>query len=130
MAFTKDSWEIHKSKIYHRDSQQFHCRKTFDGLLAPGGFADQSMQVGIPGLLNIIRREFANWKITEQGNLLKDLQMRGVDDMDALPGYHYRDDALLLWHAMDKYITTVINKVYGMLHMTADGTICILISEN
>ena len=65
-------------------------------------------------MFNIIRTKYADWKITEQGNLVKDLALRGVDDVEALPGYHYRDDALLLWHAMDKYISSVVNKVYGM----------------
>lgn len=80
----------------------------------PGGYVDQHRQFGIAGLYNIVRTTYTHWKITEHGNLVKDLKMRGLDDVNALPGFYYRDDALLLWNAMDKYISSVVNQVYGV----------------
>ena len=74
---------------------------------------DQCMYIGRVGMFNIIRKEWSIWNIKEQGNLVADLKMRGVDDVEALPAYHYRDDALLLWNAMQKYIAIVVNSVYG-----------------
>lgn len=36
-----------------------------------------------------------------------------VDDTNALPGYMYRDDALLLHYAILNYVTEVLTNVYG-----------------
>lgn len=71
------------------------------------------MQIGRDGMFNIIRNRFACWHVQEDGNLLKNLQKRGVDDEQALPNYYYRDDAKLLWNAIHHYVADIIDHVYG-----------------
>ena len=67
-------------------------------------------------MFNIIRRKWKTWDLKEDGNILNDFKNRGVDKPGVLPNYHYRDDAKLLWEAIEKYVTDVVDKVYGELN--------------
>ena len=64
-------------------------------------------------MFNIIRDQWSKWNLKEDGNLIKNLKKRGVDDTDALPKYHYRDDSVLLWKAINDYVALIVNHVYG-----------------
>ena len=35
-----------------------------------------------------------------------------MDDIDALPLYHYREDALLIWDAIANFVTSVLELYY------------------
>lgn len=99
-----------KTKLY------FHFyRLAVNKLVAPGEWVDKCMHIGRTGMFNIIKHNWSSWDLKEQGNLRRDLKTRGVDDTEALPNYHYRDDATLLWDAIFKYVTSVVNGVYGKL---------------
>ena len=37
-----------------------------------------------------------------------------IKDLSLSPNYHYRDDAKLLWEAIEKYVTRIVNHFYGM----------------
>lgn len=50
-----------------------------------------------------------NWSSYDLPKVLKD---RGVDDPEKLRNFHYRDDALKLWHAIKGYITKIISFYY------------------
>ncbi len=47
-----------------------------------------------------------------QCDLRADLAARGVDDPALLPGYHYRDDALLVWDAIAGFVGAVLRQFY------------------
>ena len=47
-----------------------------------------------------------------QYDLRADLAARGVDDPALLPGYHYRDDALLVWDAIAGFVGAVLRQFY------------------
>ena len=81
--------------------------------MQPGGWVDHTMDVGRAGMFNIIRKKWKSWDLKNDGNFKNNLKRRGVDKPGVLPNYHYRDDALLLWEAIEKYVTDVVNKVYG-----------------
>ena len=66
-------------------------------------------------MFNIIKKRWSQWNVQDHGNLMKDLKRRGVDKDGVLPNYHYRDDAILLWKAIEKYVTAFVNNVYGEL---------------
>lgn len=89
------------------------ARLAVNKLVAPEGWVDQTMQIGRVGMFNIIKANWAEWDVKEHGNLINNLKHRGVDDTEALPNYHYRDDALLLWNAMIKYVKDVVQGFYG-----------------
>jgi len=48
----------------------------------------------------------------EDLNIPKLLKRKGLDDKEKLPNYHYRDDALLIWDALEKHFTNVIMHYY------------------
>ena len=81
-------------------------------LAEPGGWVDTAMLIGRTGMFNIIRKQWKQWNFKNNGVLKNDLRNRGVDHSGVLPNYHYRDDALDLWNAIEKYVAEVVNKVY------------------
>ena len=60
-----------------------------------------------------MRRTWKTWRLDVQGNLPNDLKDRGIDDPEALPHFYYRDDGLLHWNAIKKYVSTVVEGRYG-----------------
>ena len=89
----------------------------FEELVQPGGYVDKTMLIGRTGMFNIIKERWAHWDVKEDGNLLKNFEKRGVADTEALPNYPYRDDAVPLWEAINRYVTTVVESVYGMCRL-------------
>lgn len=45
-------------------------------------------------------------------DLPKVLKERGVIDASKLPGFHYRDDALRLWEAINGYVGDIVSIYY------------------
>ncbi|KAF6021827.1 ALOX5 [Bugula neritina] len=81
-------------------------------LVSTDGWIEKTMSIGRVGMFNIIRLKWAEWNLQEDGNFVKNLKRRGVDDVSALPNYHYRDDGLLIWRAIENYVRKVVNTVY------------------
>ena len=52
------------------------------------------VKAGRVGSSQMIKHNYSIWSMKDNGNLINDLMRRGVDDEDALPNYHYRDEAL------------------------------------
>lgn len=85
-------------------------------LVSPGGWVDKCMTIGIKGMFNLVGRQLGHWRLDVQGTLPKDLEERGVDDVEALPNYHYRDDALLIYKAIKNYVAAVVSHFYDSPH--------------
>ncbi|XP_078689697.1 arachidonate 12-lipoxygenase, 12R-type-like [Branchiostoma floridae x Branchiostoma belcheri] len=82
-------------------------------MLDPGEWMDQSTRIGREGFIDILQRGWkSHWRMNVEGNLPRDLENRGVEDKTALPAYHYRDDALPIWYAIEKYTRTVLKAYY------------------
>ncbi|CAH1793218.1 unnamed protein product [Owenia fusiformis] len=85
-------------------------------LLAPHFFEviaiNKTMSLGTDGVNGVVGHAWANWNLTREGTLPNDLKNRGVDDVNALPNYHYRDDALLVYGAIEKYVKAVVSGTY------------------
>ncbi|KAL3883123.1 hypothetical protein ACJMK2_029416 [Sinanodonta woodiana] len=64
-------------------------------------------------------------------NIPKDLAKRGVDDPGVLPGYWYRDDSLMLWKSILKFVSGVMNIFYSTDDdVRADGELQHWMKEN
>ena len=86
-------------------------------LIDKGGQVDTNINMGTAGFVALIERVFPFWRLDVEGNLPADLRNRGVDGPDVLPGYHYRDDAMLLHGAIKEYVEFVVNKRYRESHV-------------
>jgi hypothetical protein len=86
-------------------------------MLAPGGPFDVSISVGCEGAYWLIHQAYKALSFADL-HPIDDLVARGVDDHHALPGYHYRDDVELLWHAIGTFVRDVLADFY----LDADGS--------
>ncbi|KAL4229826.1 Arachidonate 5-lipoxygenase [Mactra antiquata] len=81
-------------------------------LVSPNGWVDKTMNIGIKGMFELIRRGINTWRMDVEGTLPEDLKRRGVFDDDVLPGYHFRDDAILLYYAINRYVKKYVDLYY------------------
>ncbi|MCL4139875.1 UNVERIFIED_CONTAM: hypothetical protein GTU68_035281 [Idotea baltica] len=81
-------------------------------LISPGGWVDGCMTVGIEGIYEIIRRGIKNHNFYTYGNIEEEIKSRGVLDPEILPNYAYRDDSILLYNAIRKYVSKVVHHYY------------------
>ena len=45
-------------------------------------------------------------------NIKQNTNELGIDDPTLLPNYHYRDDGILIWNAIEFYVTEIIGIFY------------------
>ncbi|XP_060075399.1 polyunsaturated fatty acid 5-lipoxygenase-like [Ylistrum balloti] len=81
-------------------------------LINKNGIVDKTLSIGRDGMIEIIRRRLVEWRMDTDGILPTDLKKRGVIDDGILPGYYYRDDALLVYEAIHKYVKTCVEIHY------------------
>lgn len=80
-------------------------------LIAEGGVADNTLTVGGGGHVDLMKKYYKtnSW---ETYNLPQILKERGVDDPERLPNFHYREDALSLWRAIEEFVEKVLQIYY------------------
>ncbi|KAH9509995.1 Arachidonate 12-lipoxygenase, 12R-type [Bulinus truncatus] len=81
-------------------------------LVNDGGWVDMTMNYGNKGMYALIVKAYKDWRLDVDGTLPEELKRRGVDNPDVLPGYHYRDDAMLLYNAINKYVHDYLKLYY------------------
>ncbi len=81
-------------------------------MLAEKKLIDQTLALGAKGSKELLCREYSNWDFSLT-NFEKDLADRGVDNEATLPYYFYRDDGLLLWRAIGKHVSAVVDYWYA-----------------
>ncbi|KAL3879827.1 hypothetical protein ACJMK2_032106 [Sinanodonta woodiana] len=86
--------------------------RALEFLVAPNGWIDKTMNAGSNGLLEIVAKGIKQWRMDVHGTLPEDLKRRGVYNQNVLPGYHFRDDALLLYDAIHKYASKYTRLYY------------------
>ena len=89
-------------------------------MLSPGGPIDRTMAIGAKGSFELMARAWWEQWDYSQHNVPADLAARGVDDVAALPNYHWRDDALALWEVIGRYVEGMVGHFYGSDKDVAD----------
>ena len=80
-------------------------------LINDGGIIDMTFSIGGDGRKELMRRAGTAFHI-DWSNIKKNIKDRGVDNPDLLPGYHYRDDGLRIWKAIEDFVTHIIDLFY------------------
>jgi len=82
-------------------------------LINPGGFVDIILGGTLESSLNLanqgVAQVFNNFK---NFALPTNLRQRGVDERSALRDFPYRDDGLLIWQALEEYISQYVGIYY------------------
>ncbi|XP_059484413.1 allene oxide synthase-lipoxygenase protein-like [Neocloeon triangulifer] len=81
-------------------------------LISPGGWVDSGMIVGRTGMFKLISRGFRRWRLDVDGDVEKQIEVRGVADPKILPYYPYRDDAVPLFRIIKSYVARVVKYFY------------------
>jgi arachidonate 15-lipoxygenase len=113
----------HPVKVLLQPHLRILIFNNFEGrelLIGPKGVASQIMAGGNDGSIEIVRRAYegygprgiAPWTF-ESWDLPKELAERGVDDRSLLPDYPYRDDGLLVWEALQRYVLDYLQVYYS-----------------
>jgi arachidonate 15-lipoxygenase len=80
-------------------------------LVNRGGPVDELLAGTLQESLQIVVDAYQDWSL-DQFALPKELKNRGVDDVENLPHYPYRDDGMLLWNAINKFVFNYLELYY------------------
>ena len=80
-------------------------------LVNPGGRVDVLLAPTLSGSLEVVKRAAAAYDFTKS-SFREDLKARGVDDVNALPHYPFRDDGLLLLEAIERFVDVYVDGAY------------------
>ncbi|CAG0917897.1 unnamed protein product [Notodromas monacha] len=83
-----------------------------DLLIAPGGWIDKTMAIGVKGTYELISKGCEQWDFVEQGNVDNLIRNNGTTP-DVLKYYPYRDDALDIFRAIRAYVDEVVRLIYA-----------------
>lgn len=75
------------------------------------GLLDRTFAARAAGIFDLARLAWSEWDFSARA-LTSDLASRGVDDREVLPQYWYRDDALDIWDATNRYVKGVLGSWY------------------
>jgi arachidonate 15-lipoxygenase len=89
-------------------------------LISPGGYADTLLAGTLEASISVIKAAIKEYLDNfSEFAVPKELTRRGVGETDVdgqgenfLPDYPYRDDALLLWRAIEAYVSHYLNLYY------------------
>jgi len=82
-------------------------------LLAPRGLVDTLLASSIEQSRVFAVKAAQSYQLNLNTSMLpQTLAQRGVDDASRLPDYPYRDDALLLWGAINQWVENYVNHYY------------------
>jgi len=83
------------------------------GLLASRGLVDMLLASSIDQSRVFAVKAAQSYQLNLNTSMLpQTLAQRGVDDASRLPDYPYRDDALLLWGAINQWVENYVNHYY------------------
>lgn len=80
-------------------------------LLNPGGIVEHLLAGTLEESRELVVRASRSWSVVDHA-LHRELEQRGVAEPDVLPVYAYRDDALLLWGAIERFVGAYLELYY------------------
>lgn len=80
-------------------------------LINSGGPVDNLLAGTLAESMELARDAYTNWSL-DGFAFPAELKSRGMDDVNQLPHYPYRDDGLLLWNAIHTFVSGFIGHFY------------------
>ncbi|PAA67451.1 hypothetical protein BOX15_Mlig014613g1 [Macrostomum lignano] len=74
--------------------------KLKEWFFSDSGWIAQNIQLSRKGIRQLLKKAFKAWRFDQQINIYRELENRGVYDSNVLPGYPYREDAMLIYKAI------------------------------
>lgn len=84
-----------------------------EALLNKGGWIDRFFSFAGSVQESVQQKAFEAISLRTCMNLPRDLERRGVSQADSLPEYPYRDDGLLIWETIAKYVDGFVSIFYS-----------------
>ncbi|XP_062581617.1 polyunsaturated fatty acid lipoxygenase ALOX15B-like [Saccostrea cucullata] len=100
---------IYKLMLPHFRYMHFINDLATKELIQPGGYVDRDMYFGQRNMMKLIAKHNERWSFDEHGSIEKNFRVRGVMD---IPGYFFRDDALQLLDAIQKFVHEYVAHYY------------------
>ncbi|KAL5471056.1 hypothetical protein EMCRGX_G029132 [Ephydatia muelleri] len=107
-----DAHPVHKLLRPHFRYTMSINTKARDKLICDGGSIDKIFAIGGEGRKQLMRIGGKAYSI-HWTNIERSVKERGVEDPNLLPGYHYRDDGLKIWKAIEDFVTDILNEFYA-----------------
>lgn len=107
----RDSHPLYKLLISHYEGTNFINDGATKILLLPGQFVDKLFAQDLNIIYEEVLKGRFSFDVTENAfpNYIKS---RGLDDVVALPDYPYRDDGLLVWEAIEQWVSDYVGFYY------------------
>ena len=83
-----------------------------ESLLGHNGSISKFFSIGSVGQDQLFLRSNKRYSV-HWSNIKRNIKDRGVDNTSQLPGYHYRDDGIKVWNAIEAYVSHIINQFYA-----------------
>lgn len=80
-------------------------------LINPGGIVDRLLAGTLEESLEILKADYQAWSL-DQYAFPNEIKNRGMADVETLPHYPYRDDGVLLWDAIHRYVSGYLRLYY------------------
>lgn len=77
-----------------------------------GGHVDRIMAGTLAESYNIVTAAYTQWSL-DQFAFPQGIQHRGLDNVETLPHFPYRDDGMLLWRAIHSFVASYLTYFYS-----------------
>ncbi|PAA89542.1 hypothetical protein BOX15_Mlig001506g7, partial [Macrostomum lignano] len=84
-----------------------------DWFFNDSGWIGQNMQLSRKGIRQLLKKAYKGWRFDQHVNIYRELESRGVYDSSVLPGYPYREDAMLLHKVINGYSDRLSRHYYA-----------------
>lgn len=90
-------------------------------LINRGGPVDQLLAGTLAESMELVKDAYENWNINDF-SFFKEIENRGMDNLDRLPHYPYRDDGKLIWDAIHTFVSGYLNHFYPTSQQITEDT--------
>lgn len=103
---------IYQLLFPHFENTFYNSAKSRQALLNQGNFVNQCSSTEKTVLQQIMEKSYRQMSIKNAMNFQRNLTSRGVVDRQVLPNYAYRDDGILIWKSLQRYVNRNVQAYY------------------